>query len=221
MPVRELYALCGGLPAFLKVVYEALASGELEVSQPPEAWRKQIVARPDFQRFAQEIWDNYQSNEQAAMRGLALRPQNHVMPPEVEKYLLQMGILRESYNGDTVEFFSRLFADFVGHQASDEKGITIHGAEVYRDGLRVALAKQEFMLFKYLNEREGTVCAKLDLIKHIWSDDEEYDEMYDESDERLPALVRRLRARIDKDPSHQYIENIRGRGYKFVQFLQA
>ncbi|MEM7131679.1 MAG: winged helix-turn-helix domain-containing protein [Chloroflexota bacterium] len=217
VPVQELYKLCGGLPAFLKVADTALAAGDLDPKHSPQEWHKQLIGIQAFQRFAQEIWDSYEPSEQAAMRSLALHPKEYTLPPEVERYLMQMGILRESYNGDTVEFFSPLFADFVEQQSSHEKGITMRGEEVYRDGMLIQLARQEFALFKYLYEREGTVCERIDIIKHIWPDDG----AWDENDERLPALIRRLRARLNpKDSSHQYIENVRGRGYKFVQHPQ-
>ena len=216
VPVRELYKLCGGLPAFLKVAYEALASGALEQNQSPEEWHKQMLGNPAFQRFAQEIWDDHEPHEQAAMRSFAVQIKDYAMPAAVEKYLLDMDILRMSYNEDTVEFFSPLFADFVKQQGGDTSGLIIRGDHVYHNGLPVDLPRLLFRLLQYLYEREGEICPKEALLRHVYPGEVEYNANFD----RLSGLLRRLRKQVELTEGHEYIQTVHGQGYRFVQFPQ-
>ena len=217
--IQEIYKLCGGLPAFLKIAYTALAAEDLAANESPDQWRRKIRAIPAFQRNCQEIWDSYTPVEQAALRVLALQPDQGPIPPEVASYLQQMGILQKSYNGETLELFSPLFADFIRGQTEGERGLAVRDNMVYRNGmpLPAPLTRQEFDLLSYLYKRENCVCEREELSKHLWPDDV----MVVESEERLNGLIRRLRRKIEVDNGHKYIENIRGRGYKFVQASQG
>ena len=76
----------------------------------------------------------------------------------------------------------------------------------------VNLSPKEFALLLHLYERRGKVCSKDDIGKAVWP---EYQEgIYDY---QIENLVRRLRARLEPDPSNaQLLITVRGLGYKLV-----
>ncbi len=76
----------------------------------------------------------------------------------------------------------------------------------------VNLSPKEFALLMYLYQRRGKVCSKDDIGKAVWP---EYQEgIYDY---QIENLVRRLRARLEPDPSNaQLLITVRGLGYKLI-----
>jgi pSer/pThr/pTyr-binding forkhead associated (FHA) protein len=76
----------------------------------------------------------------------------------------------------------------------------------------VTLAPKEFALLGYLYEHQGQVCSKDDIGIAVWP---EYQEgVYDY---QVENLVRRLRSKIESDPSDpQMLLTVRGLGYKLV-----
>jgi DNA-binding response OmpR family regulator len=76
----------------------------------------------------------------------------------------------------------------------------------------IALAPKEFSLLAYLSERCGEVCSKDEIGTVVWP--EYQDGIYDY---QVENLVRRLRAKLEPDPSEpKLLLTVRGRGYKLV-----
>jgi hypothetical protein len=76
----------------------------------------------------------------------------------------------------------------------------------------VELSPKEFALLAFLHEHANEVCAKDDIAQAVWP---EYES--DVYDYQIENLVRRLRARIESDPSDpQLLVTVRGLGYKLV-----
>lgn len=74
------------------------------------------------------------------------------------------------------------------------------------------LSAQQFKLLWLLYESQGQVLSRMDLVAAVWGDDQSMGV----SDQALDALVRRLRERISAlDPTHQYIDTVRGHGIRF------
>jgi DNA-binding response OmpR family regulator len=76
----------------------------------------------------------------------------------------------------------------------------------------VNLSPKEFALLMHLYQHRGKVCSKDDIGKAVWP---EYQEgIYDY---QIENLVRRLRARLEPEPSNaQLLVTVRGLGYKLV-----
>ena len=73
------------------------------------------------------------------------------------------------------------------------------------------LSAQQFKLLWLLYERNGQVVTRPDLVTVVWGDDQ----AVGVSDQALDALIRRLRDRIAAlDPTHQYIDTVRGHGIR-------
>lgn len=76
------------------------------------------------------------------------------------------------------------------------------------------LTANENSLWKYLQEHADTICTKDDLIQAVWQEDRIYGKGL--RDDSLAQLIRRLREKIEKDPSEPLlIQTIPGRGYIF------
>ncbi len=86
-------------------------------------------------------------------------------------------------------------------------------AHIVRVNRRVAqVSPKEFALLAYLYAHRNQVCSKDDLGRAIWP--ENRGEIYDY---QIENLMRRLRARVEPDPSQaRLLITVRGQGYKLV-----
>ncbi len=79
-----------------------------------------------------------------------------------------------------------------------------------RDGEPVSLTRTEFQLLRELVENSGAVLSREQLLERVWG----YD--YFGDGRVVDAHVRRLRAKVERDPSSpSWIVTVRGLGYKF------
>ncbi|WP_017613093.1 response regulator transcription factor [Nocardiopsis salina] len=77
-------------------------------------------------------------------------------------------------------------------------------------GDNVTLPLKEFELLEVLLRNAGRVLTRMQLIDRVWGAD------YVGDTKTLDVHVKRLRAKIEEDPSHpRYIVTVRGLGYKF------
>lgn len=73
------------------------------------------------------------------------------------------------------------------------------------------LSAQQFKLLWLLYENQNRVITRIDLVATVWGEDQSAGV----SDQALDALIRRLRDRLSSlDPTHQYIDSIRGHGVR-------
>ena len=73
------------------------------------------------------------------------------------------------------------------------------------------LSAQQFKLLWLLYENVGQVISRANLVSTVWGDEQ----AAGVSDQALDALIRRLRDRLSTlDPSHQYIDTVRGHGVR-------
>jgi hypothetical protein len=76
------------------------------------------------------------------------------------------------------------------------------------------LTAKEILLWEYLRAHPEQVCAKDDLIRAVWPEDRIYDQGI--RDDSLAQLVRRLRLKVEPDPSApRFIHTVPGRGYLY------
>lgn len=88
--------------------------------------------------------------------------------------------------------------------------IDLDGHRVYWQGQAVELAPQEFRLLAFLATHPNRVYSRGALIQHAWDPDVYVDPR------TVDVHVRRLRARLEEDPSRpRRIETVRGSGYRF------
>lgn len=88
--------------------------------------------------------------------------------------------------------------------------IDIERHQVRINNTSVSLPLKEFELLEYLIRNAGRVLTRAQLIDRVWGSD------YFGDTKTLDVHVKRLRAKIEKDPANPiYIQTIRGLGYKF------
>jgi len=79
------------------------------------------------------------------------------------------------------------------------------------DEILPPLSVPQFRLLHTLNEQQGKVVSRIDLIAIIWGDEK----AVGVSEQALDALVRRLRDRLSLfDPTHEYLVTVRGHGLR-------
>ncbi len=73
------------------------------------------------------------------------------------------------------------------------------------------LSAQQFKLLWLLYESRGQVISRVELVTAVWGEDQSAGV----SDQALDALIRRSRDRLATlDPTHQYIDTVRGHGVR-------
>ena len=89
--------------------------------------------------------------------------------------------------------------------------VDLRNASVDRDGREVTLTAKELLLFKKLWENRGNIVTFDALCQAVWSDN------YYGYENTLMVHIRRLREKIEEDPSHpRWILTIRGLGYRLA-----
>ena len=82
----------------------------------------------------------------------------------------------------------------------------------WKNGQAIELSKTEARLLQLLFINKGQIVTRERLLEAVWQDGTEY---VDEN--ALSVAVRRLRAKLEDDPSNpQYIKTVHGIGYKWV-----
>jgi energy-coupling factor transporter ATP-binding protein EcfA2 len=77
------------------------------------------------------------------------------------------------------------------------------------------LTAKEHLLLEYLRQHPSLVCDKDDLIHAVWPEDKIFERGI--RDDSLAQLIRRLREKIEPDPSHpSHISTVPGRGYRYM-----
>lgn len=84
--------------------------------------------------------------------------------------------------------------------------------EVKVNGQAVSLSSYEYKVFEYLTLHLGQVISKTQLTEHI------YDQDFDLDSNVIEVFIRRLRKKLDPDAQFQFIETMRGQGYKMRVF---
>jgi len=79
---------------------------------------------------------------------------------------------------------------------------------VYVSGAEVNLSKLEFELLSYFIQNKNIVLNRDQLLEEVWKDEEFKQE------KTVNVTINRLRKKIDPDKNKEYIEPIRGIGYK-------
>ena len=84
--------------------------------------------------------------------------------------------------------------------------------EVKKGQQLIALSSYEYKLFEYLMLHPGDVKSKTVLTEHL------YDQDFDRDSNVIEVFIRRLRKKLDPDSKYNFIETLRGQGYKIKAF---
>ncbi|MBA3531462.1 MAG: FHA domain-containing protein [Ardenticatenales bacterium] len=76
----------------------------------------------------------------------------------------------------------------------------------------VDLSVAQYTLLCYLMKNEGRVVSRPEIVREVWAEEE----AIGITNQAIDALIRRLRERLTEiDPDHQYVQTVRGHGFKF------
>ncbi len=90
------------------------------------------------------------------------------------------------------------------------RGLTLdmNKRELYVDGENIKVSKLEFELLSYFLKNKDIVLSRYELLENVWGDDEHTQE------KTVNVTINRLLKKIDPNREKNYIESIRGVGYK-------
>ncbi|NMP31217.1 response regulator transcription factor [Thalassotalea sp. M1531] len=89
-----------------------------------------------------------------------------------------------------------------------ELSINTASHQVTVAGKAVALSSYEYRLIAYLMLHLGEVVSKTTLTEHL------YDQDFDLDSNVIEVFIRRLRKKLDPESKYQFIETLRGQGYR-------
>ena len=90
--------------------------------------------------------------------------------------------------------------------------LDVPGRELRKNGVRLRLQEQPFLVLATLVDSPGRVVTREELRNQLWKDD-----TFVDFDQSLNKAVNRLRDALNDDASQpRYIETIPRRGYRFV-----
>jgi DNA-binding winged helix-turn-helix (wHTH) protein len=162
-----------------------------------------------------QLWGDLTAAEREALMNLVTgaRP---AASQELQT-LRRMHLVRYQAGGPSV--FCPLFAEFVLRKQIQQlpgRGVRVDvdSGHVYVDGRQVEpLTDLEYRLLALLHSRRDEVVDKYEIVEGVWGTD--YIDEVDDS--RIERLVSRLRSKIEPDSGEpQYIQTVRGRGYRLV-----
>jgi hypothetical protein len=209
-----LIKIAGTHPAILRAAFWVVNDGEADVAG--EHAMEQLLQNPRVWGECLKVWDSIAEDEQGALLNLASGARRAQIPLDVTHLLELKGLINSDGDGSSA-IFCPLFAEFVVRQRSSPgRGIRIDMQRriVQVEGRTVDnLTPLEFELLKHLCENQGRVCTREQLIRHLYPD--EYEQTKGGiADNRVDAVVMRLRKKVEIDPSRpRYVRNVRGVGY--------
>jgi len=162
--------------------------------------------------------------EQKAVRSSLFGIWNHLTPSEqiilsqnkIEglKHLENVGLIK---NGNlTISLFSDYVKEKSPSLTENNKILITEAGEVVKGDINFSdrLTALEFKLLKFLLENKERVIEKEEIINVVWGDQKT---VLGVTDQALDQLIFRLRKKIEDNPNQpQYIQTVKGRGFKFV-----
>lgn len=137
--------------------------------------------------------------------GFALGGDDYITKPFSTKevaYRIKAQLRRSSYNEEEENRSSIL--NFGPFQIDEEK------IEVRKNGVLIELKPKEYKMFLHMSKHPNQIMSKEKLCSEVWGED------YIGFDNTIMVHIRRLREKIEDDPSNpKYILNVKGLGYKF------
>ena len=101
----------------------------------------------------------------------------------------------------------------ISYEQERRMSLDVHSRRVWcnREELLPLLSKPQYRLLVLLYGKIGDVCTRDEVVDSVWPD------VLGEgvTEQSIDALVHRLRDRLDEcDPHHQYVETVRGHGFR-------
>ncbi len=205
----EVTTLSGRHPGLIRAIFWAARNASVQSLT--------IDALLEISSLCEEcakIWRSFSPEEQNVIRLLA---QNAPLQPSTLTIVDNLR-LKKAIFGTPPILFSPLFAAYVQRKCSNtQPGVIVDVSlrQVWLDGqlLQQSLPPLEFKLLAHLARHSGTVCKREDLVRALYNED-----YYDRSDQRIYAVLSRLREALKEDSqAPRYLITHRGGGIQLTQ----
>lgn len=94
----------------------------------------------------------------------------------------------------------------------DRLVIDLGSAVATLDGSPLELRPKEFALLAFMASDPGRCFSREELLEHVWGSTEGWQQAA-----TVTEHIHRLRSRLTGDPEHDWIQTVRGMGYRFVE----
>lgn len=201
--LNNIFELTNGHSNLMRLCAESILSANQNFDNKLEL-RRFFLEQKSVRSALFGIWNHLMPAEQVSFATNNLKGLNHLENTE----LLKEGVVTIS-----------LFNDYVKEKSSsldnnqqiqiNELGEVIKGDINFSD----RLTSLEYKLLKFLLENKNRIIEKEEIINAIWGDQKT---VLGVTDQALDQLIFRLRKKIEDNPNQpQYIQTIKGRGFKF------
>ena len=196
----------GGHSGLLRALFWALQSDhELQALDPNE-----LLHTPTVAEECAKIWHDLLPEEQRTLCAIALQD----APQQQEVDSLADIRLKQLVVSDPPRIFSPVFNAYALEQTHEMQGLVVNVPlrQVWINGRTIKLSRLEFNLLAFLASNIERVCSREEILNHLYPH-----ESYNTSDDRIDALMRRLRESLGEEASDpHYIFTRRGIGFQLV-----
>lgn len=214
----RVFNLSGGHGGLISVIFSEILS---QIERGERIKFDLLIENQEIINECQKIWSSLTESErsflqrfvEAGCSGEFLKASGHM----VDK-MYQKGILRFESQGP--QLFSALFAEFVWHKVSKNNAkagfkFDVSSQTCWVNGRYIHLPTLPTKLLELLYENRGKPCRRIDILQHLYPDEDHSQFNRASDDPRLYDVVKNLRKRIEPDPQKpQYIKTVRGVGFK-------
>ena len=208
---QHLLQLTGGHPGLLRALFFEMVRAEHNL-----AW---AVDSHGVRAECRRIWECFTSEEQEVLARLAF---DLDVPPRL--HVILNDLARKGIAGGAAQtwaIFSTLWRDYVANnqpRPGERVFVDLERHVVLVDGRETeALSPLEYRLMEYLYRHAGKICTRDELLAHVYPDEMGPAGSGNVSDGRLDAIVKRLRQRVEPDPTEpQFIVTVRGHGLQLL-----
>ncbi len=202
--IEKLLICVGRHPGLLKYACELVQVGRVNLKIDNSTIIEALLAAPVIERQCRDIWQDFDLATQDLLRHVA-RDEAPDSPATIE-WLTRCGILEPGAKG-RARFTSALFKKYVAGLGPPP--LRISDGLVFKGSAAINLSREEFRLFATLWDNQPNVVSHDQISQTVWP------EVQGEvTPQMITSLVMRLR---DKLGDSQYIDSVRGRGYRFNQ----
>jgi hypothetical protein len=203
----KILELTGGYAKITRLAIEACLAADRKETRDLEGF---LLEQNSIKAALAEIWLELSPAEQSDIL------LNSFEDPVVDKYLEDSGLIK----GKVIQI--PLFATYVRTPAvlpkgKEEKIVFDENTNSIRKGEAVLsdnLTSSEFRLLRYLLQNPERVIERDEIIAIVW---EGVKSTAGITDQAVDQLIFRLRRKIEEDPnSPQYLQTVKGRGFRFV-----
>ncbi|NJN16983.1 MAG: AAA family ATPase [Oscillochloris sp.] len=184
----------------------------LETAGVGERLIQGMLAMPEITRYCDMIWSDLTRRQHHVVRQIVAGAGRETIEAHRAslKDVISRSLLLEDLVKGEYRPFSEIFAHYVAALPPEPEQVVAPSVDPLT-AVEAELPPLERRLLGYLRDHAGEVCAKEDLLKHVWIKEQG-------SWRALEAAIYRIRSRLSEagGGNWEYIQTIRRRGYKFV-----